>query len=384
MNPTHSRYITLRHLVLDQTRYIGLEYKSDQAIDAILRSFADIKWNEQYRIHYIPNSKHNLDQIFSLFKGVAWINCKYFFNDKPVNTAIPEPNLQWMKRKVQRSAKLRKCPPEYIDKLQVKRYSTNTARNYISCFESFINFFPDKELLAINELDIKTYLKKLVESGVSSSYQNQAVNSIKFYYEHVLGLPNRFYAVDRPRKEFKLPQVLSAEEVQALISVTKNLKHKAIIVTIYSCGLRLSELINLKISDIQGDRKVVMIRGAKGNKDRTTVLAESTLALLRKYYSEYRPELYLFEGQKGGKYSFRSVQNIIQRGLANAGINKEASTHTLRHSFATHLLENGTDLRYIQVLLGHNSPKTTEIYTRVSTKSLAEVKSPIEKLNLSF
>ncbi len=155
-------------------------------------------------------------------------------------------------------------------------------------------------------------------------------------------------------------------------------------VTIYSGGLRLSELINLKITDIQSDRNLLLIRNAKGKKDRTTILSASTLTLLRKYYTFYKPKEYLFEGQYGGQYSSKSVQNIIKKGLAEARINKPASTHTLRHSFATHLLENGTDLRYIQVLLGHSSPKTTEIYTRVSTKSLSEIKSPIENINFQF
>ena len=320
MNTTTTRYITLRHLIINNQKHIGVEYKSDQAITVLLQSFKDLQWSDQFKIHYIANTKHNLDQLFLLFKGVAWVNCKYFFNDKPVNQAVPEPDFGWMKRKVVRSERTKKCPAEYIDKLQVKRYSSNTTRNYIACFEQFINFFPDRELLAINEIDIKNYLKCLIEKGISSSAQNQAINAIKFYYEIVLGLPNRFYAVDRPRKEFKLPQVLSENEIRSLISVTDNLKHKAIIVTIYSCDLRLSELINLKINDIQGERKLVMIRGAKGNKDRTTVLSDTTLQLLRKYFSEYRPKQYLFEGQYGGKYSSRSVQNVICNGMAKAGI----------------------------------------------------------------
>jgi site-specific recombinase XerD len=218
----------------------------------------------------------------------------------------------------------------------------------------------------------------------SHSYQNQAINAIKFYYEVVLGLPHRFYAVDRPRKEFKLPEVLSEEETVRLINTINNLKHKAIVVTIYSCGLRLSELINLKISDIHSDRKMLLIKNAKGNKDRTTILSDDTLRLLRKYYLEYKPKVYLFEGQFGEQYSSTSVQVIIRNAAKTAKILKHVSPHTLRHSFATHLLENGTDLRYIQTLLGHSSPKTTEIYTRVSSKSLKEIKSPIDKLNIQF
>ena len=246
------------------------------------------------------------------------------------------------------------------------------------------NYFKEKSLIEINELDIKKYVNGIVKQGKSASYQNQVINAIKFYYEQVLDMPQRFYEIDRPRKEHKLPFVLSEAEIGSIISITSNLKHKAILVTIYSCGLRLSELLNLKITDIQSDRNLLLIRDAKGNKDRTTILSDTTISLLRKYYVQYKPQVYLFEGQKGGPYSCKSVQNIVKHALVLAKIAKPASTHTLRHSFATHLLENGTDLRYIQVLLGHSSPKTTEIYAQVSTKSLRGIVSPIERLNIQF
>ena len=203
-------------------------------------------------------------------------------------------------------------------------------------------------------------------------------------FEQVLDMPRRFYEIGRPKTEQKLPLVLSEGEISKMISVTRNLKHKAILVTIYSCGLRLSELLNLKISDIQSERNLLLVRGGKGNKDRTTVLSEKTLLFLRKYYKVFKPDVYLFEGQHGHRYSAKSVHNIVKQALRDAGINKPASAHTLRHSFATHLLENGTDLRYIQELLGHSSSKTTEIYTHVSTKKLRGVVSPIENLDIEI
>jgi len=173
-------------------------------------------------------------------------------------------------------------------------------------------------------------------------------------------MPQRFYEIDRPRKEHRLPEVLSEEEVKRMIIATGNLKHKAILVTMYSCGLRLSELLDLKLTDVQSDRALVAVRGGKGRRDRNTLLSEKTLLLLRKYFQLYRPGNYLFEGVDGGRYAAKSVQQIVRRALEKAGIRKHASPHTLRHSFATHLLEQGTDLRYIQTLLGHSSPKTTE------------------------
>jgi integrase/recombinase XerD len=254
----------------------------------------------------------------------------------------------------------------------------------VGLFSDFINHFGGGNLLAIDERDIKRFLHLLVKRGFSSSTQNQAVNAIKFYYEQVLDMPQRFYDIERPRKHAKLPQVLSEEDVLRLLSAVENLKHQAILVTIYSCGLRISEVINLKITDIDSTRKTVLVRDAKGKKDRSTVLADTTVELLRKYYVRYKPKEYLFEGAKGGKYSVTSIQHIFKDALKKAKIGKPATVHTLRHSFATHLLESGTDLRYIQALLGHTSAKTTEIYTHVSTKTLKTIVSPIEKLKLKF
>ena len=236
--------------------------------------------------------------------------------------------------------------------------------------------------MSINEIDIKAYLKHLVDRDVSKSYQNQSINAIRFYYEIVLGLPNRYYHIDRPRSDNKLPLILSVQEVQKLLMTVTNLKHKAILTTIYSAGLRISELLELKMSDIQSDRKLILVRNSKGNKDRTTLLGNSTLKILREYYKQYKPKDYLFEGAKGGRYSATSAQNILKKALFKAGIIKPATLHTLRHSFATHLLEQGTNLRYIQVLLGHESPKTTEVYTRVSTSGIEDIINPLDMLDI--
>lgn len=204
------------------------------------------------------------------------------------------------------------------------------------------------------------------------------VNSIKFYYEIVLGFPNRFYSIERPRKQKKLPIILSKEEVVKIIESTNNIKHRCILSILYSAGLRRSELINLKIQDIDSKRMVIKINDAKGNKDRYTLLAQSFLVDLRKYYQQYKPQEYLFEGISGGKYNGASIANILKYASNNARINKHITPHTLRHSFATHLLENGTDLRHIQLLLGHSSTKTTEIYTHVATHSFKNIKNPLD------
>ena len=172
------------------------------------------------------------------------------------------------------------------------------------------------------------------------------------------------------------------EEVAQLFEVTENLKHKCLLMVIYSAGLRVSEALNLKIKDIDSQRMQIQVRNAKGGKDRHSLLSESLLPLLREYFQLYQPKEYLFEGERGGAYSARSAQSVLRQAVSKTNIRKRVTLHTLRHSFATHLLEGGTDLRYIQTLLGHNSSKTTEIYTHVSTKALGEIKSPLDSINI--
>jgi len=184
------------------------------------------------------------------------------------------------------------------------------------------------------------------------------------------------------RKPSVLPTVLSAKEISKILEVTNNLKHKTILVLIYSAGLRLGELVNLEIGDIDSESMKIHIREAKGKKDRYVMLSEKVLQLLREYYRKYKPERYIIEGQNGGKYSPKSVQSVFKRALKKAGIRKKATVHTLRHSFATHLLDEGTDIRYIQELLGHKKLETTQIYTHVSSYSINKIKSPADNLKI--
>jgi integrase/recombinase XerD len=268
----------------------------------------------------------------------------------------------------------------YIELLERKRYSYNTAKTYTSLFKDFISYFEEKALMEINELDIKKYVQTIVQEGKSESYQNQVINAIKFYYEQVLDMPQRFYEIERPIKAKPLPVVLSEQEIQRLLLNVTNLKHKAILCLLYSAGLRRQEIIDLEIKDILSDRMQIHVRGAKRNKDRYTILSVKALKLLREYYIEHRPQRWLFEGPKKSRYSASSLKNILNAAARKAKINKKVTPHTLRHSFATHLLENNVDLRYIQSLLGHESPKTTEIYTHISTKHIRTIQSPLDRM----
>lgn len=236
----------------------------------------------------------------------------------------------------------------------------------------------------IRDEDIKNYLVYLSEEkGSATSTLNSAINALKFYYGNVL--KKKFiYEVKRPRKDKKLPVILSKEEVVKILSSVDNIKHKTILVLVYSAGLRVGEVVKLKPEDIDSKRMLIHIKGSKGRKDRYTLLSEMALQILREYWRKYRPEKWLFGGAKEGRYlSIRSVDKIFRNACEKAGIKKDVSVHTLRHSFATHLLEGGTDLRYIQELLGHAHSKTTEIYTHVSTKSLGKITSPLDTIELA-
>ena len=272
----------------------------------------------------------------------------------------------------------RLCPESYLLKLELKRYANNTVKTYVTFFELFINYHIDKELQEIDEADVRTFLQHLIQKKYSNSYVNQAINAIKFYYEVVLGMPNRFYEIERPRKESKLPTVISKQEILSIIENTTNIKHRCIVQLLYGSGLRRSELLNLKLDDIDSNRMLVRVKGSKGNKDRLTLLSKKALTDLRLYFIEYKPLIYLFEGRNGKKYSAESVLSIVKMAAERAKIKVRVTPHVLRHSFATHLLESGTDLRQIQVLLGHGSTKTTEIYTHVATNTFETIKNPLD------
>jgi len=273
-------------------------------------------------------------------------------------------------------------PEGYLEKLERMRYSQNTIKTYSHYMKEFMIHFHDREVHTINPGEINRYMLILIRrSKISSSQQNQRINAIKFYYEKVLGRKKRYYQLNRPKKEKRLLHVLTMEEVEGILKHCNNLKHKCILMTIYSGGLRRSELINLKISDIDSKRMLIRITDSKGNKNRYTLLSEKLLKLLRDYFRFYKPGFWLFEGQAGGQYSATSIENILRNALKKANINKHATPHTLRHSFATHLLEQGINLRYIQELLGHSSIKTTEIYTHVSSRQLSKIKNPLDNLN---
>lgn len=267
----------------------------------------------------------------------------------------------------------------YKKELKLRNYSPSSINTYVNYLNHFLNYLITKQISDVNGTEVMNYfIYCKEEKNYSYSAMKQSLSSLRFLYLTVLKKKIDFDFNIKMKKPDKIPNVFSIKEVSRILDNVVNLKHKAILSTIYSGGLRMSEVLNLRIHDIDSDRKLIKIVQTKGKKDRYVMLSDKLLVLLREYFLKYKPKEYLFENPVGGKYSDRSVQAILKQAMAKAQIKKKASIHTLRHSFATHLLEQGTDIRYIQELLGHKQLSTTQIYTHISPPSINKVKSPFD------
>jgi site-specific recombinase XerD len=355
---------------------VAIIFKYNLSIIKIVRKFEGAVWNEKMKFWYIPAEKFDLSLVFEKLRPVAYIDYSALQAQKNENKSSAPANEQKGNKRAKTD-----LPDGYLEKLERKRYSGQTIRTYSGYFNDFAVYFSSRNLEDITIEEINQYILGLIrDREISHSQQNQRINAIKFYYEKVLGREKLYFEVERPRKELKLPDILSKEEIASMIDKTDNLKHKCLIVMIYSCGLRRSEIIEMKISDIDSGRMLIKIRGAKGKKDRYVQLAKGALIMLEQYYKEYKPKIWLFEGQKGGQYSAESIISIVKQAGRRAGIRKNIYPHILRHSFATHHLEQGTDLRYIQEWLGHSSSKTTERYTHVSQADFSRFRNPFDDI----
>jgi site-specific recombinase XerD len=351
-----------------------LLFPRNPEVESLIHTFPYYQWDSHYKWWSIPFHEDYLEQLKIVVERIEW---SFLFEEESADQ-------DRVKRLTASDVQdYRRCPDVFILKLKELRYSERTLVAYKSCFEEFINYYHDFEIDQIDETMIVNFLRYLVtERKVSISYQNQSINAIKFYYEHVLRGQRKVYQIDRPQADKLLPVVLSEEEVAAILNATLNLKHKAILMTIYSAGLRVGEAVRLRINDIDSKRMQIRVVQSKGRKDRYTLLSKTTLEVLRSYFLVYHPKQWLFEGPDGGPYSDTSIQAVLRASVKRAGIKKHVTVHTLRHSFATHLLENRVDLRYIQSLLGHSSSITTEIYTHVTTKGFDQIVSPLDRLDL--
>lgn len=330
---------------------ISVSFEKNTELIKRIKQIEGSRWSQTLKIWHVPNTIENRIR---------------FKVELP--SALPEEAITQIQK--------------FADWMNSKRYSPNTIKTYTEALKSFLLFFKDKPVAEITNQDVICYNNQFIlQNNLSSSYQNQIVNAIKLYFTTVLDTKIEIDKIHRPRREKVLPNVLSKEEVKQILNAHTNLKHKTMLSLIYSCGLRCGELLALQPFHIDSKRNIVLLKNAKGKKDRIVPLSPKILEMLREYYILFRPVFYLFEGVNSGEpYSEKSLQSVLKQALKKAGVTKPVSLHWLRHSFATHLLESGTDLRFIQELLGHNSSKTTEIYTHVSTKSIQQIKSPFDDL----
>ena len=332
---------------------IGVHFEKDADMIARIKKFEDSKWSQQLKVWHLPDTEEN--------------RIKFILATASSLLPSEEGIIQ-------------------IEKFQLwlrsKRYSERTINTYKDALKSFFVFFNTKAIADLTNEDVIKYNNEFIlKNKLSASYQNQITNAIKLYFRTIKYTKIEIDKIHRPKRAKVLPNVLSKEEVKAILEAHSNNKHKMMLSLIYSCGLRSGELLALKPIHIDSKRNIVLLKNAKGQKDRITPLSPKILEMLRTYFKEYRPIIYLFEGQKAGMpYDARSLQLVLKQALRKTKITKPVTLHWLRHSYATHLLESGTDLRYIQELLGHSSSKTTEIYTHVSTKSIQQIKSPFDDL----
>lgn len=334
-------------------------------------------------IRFEYNAEHN--RLVGQLKGARWSNAQkaWYVTDTPTYRQKFGLKTEPIGKEVLIHIHPINQPALYafIETLELKAYSPSTIITYRNEFAQLLYVLKDKPVGDLDATRLRSYFLYCIKTlKLSENTLHSRINAVKFFFEQVLHQEKFFLEIPRPKKPSILPKVINAKDIKKLFAVTTNLKHQVMLKLCYGMGLRVSEIINLKITDIDSENMQVFIESAKGKKDRYANLPESILEQLREYFKEYRPKKYLFEGQYGDQYSKRSAQQVFKNALNKAGINKEIGIHGLRHSFATHLLENGTDVCFIQELLGHKDINTTLRYIHVSEKDIKKIKSPLDNL----
>jgi integrase/recombinase XerD len=371
--------IFLNRQVIGLKTYYYASFPFNRNLYTLFSSLKNSTWDSFEKAWVIDEAVFPLENLFAHFKDKA----VFIFQEKCLESVeykkshlrpvhFLEPLDEHKKLAIQ----------NFIRYLNSKRYSSNTIKVYSDSLSTFLRYFSMKEIAAISNDDLIDFNNNyILKNNFSASFQNQVVNAVKLYFSAIQYKKMDVELIHRPRREKVLPNVLSKEEVKAILDAHVNIKHKMMLCLIYSCGMRCGELLALHPVHIDSKRNIILLKCAKGKKDRIVPLSPLILKMLREYYKIYKPKIYLFEGALLGEpYSEKSLQSVLKQAIKKVGIAKPVTLHWLRHSYATHLLESGTDLRYIQELLGHSSCKTTEIYTHVSTKSIQQIKSPFDDL----
>lgn len=371
--------IQLNEQTIGLKTFFYLSFRFNREIYARCNALEGILWDKLEKCWVAHSDQIHLESLKEAFVGIAEIVF--------IHRALE--SVDYRKQQLKPVDFLPSINPEFeavlfsFDRfLKSKRYSEKTTSVYMNALRVFLRFIQPSTISEITNNDLIHFNNAyILAHNFSPSYQNQVVNAVKLFfgalYQHKMDLD----LVHRPRREKKLPNVLSKDEVKLILDSTRNVKHRMMLSVIYACGLRRGELLNLKPTDILSDRGLIHIHQSKGKKDRVVPISDKLIELLRDYYKFYRPKYWLFEGQTPGtRYSEASLQKVLKIAIYKAKIKKPVTLHWLRHSYATHLLEGGTDLRYIQELLGHNSSRTTEIYTHVSEKNIQKIISPFDRL----
>src|SRR5690606_4016386 len=365
--------IVIKNGYIGKQPVIRLEFPFDFEFKELVKSYPGCQWDVKQKAWTVPYTADQLDTMIRFFRGKAWLDYS------GLEILKPSPSYPELPPLTERTIGAIKA---FEDWMRNKRYSESTIKTYKESIGIFFRYLNNPAFEEINNEDFEDFNKDyIIERRYSASFQNQVVNAVKLFFQNRQHRKLDIELIYRPKRAAVLPNVLSKEEVKAILEAHGNIKHRTMLILIYACGLRRSELLSLKVTDVDSKRGILLIKQAKGKKDRITPLSTKLVELLRQYYTAYKPRVWLFEGQsKGQPYSAGSLQSVLKQALRKTRIQKPVSLHWLRHSYATHLLESGTDLRYIQELLGHNSSRTTEIYTHVSTKSLQKIKGPFDDM----
>ena len=358
---------------------LGFFFKKDMTlVEKLRKKFPSALWSKTHQCWYVIDSVEHRQAAFQLFRNFGHVDYSQLQekSKKQANTPAESPRLKAI------TAEQQTVIQNFEAYLKRQRYSPQTIKTYTDALAVFLRFHSDIPPEAITDSHLTQFNDTyIIQQKRSSSYQNQVINAVKLFSKSQQNVQLNPELILRPRREKHLPNVLSKEEVKAILGALQNTKHKMMLTLIYACGLRRSELLNLKPADILSERHLLHIKQSKGKKDRVVPISDKLIEQLRTYYKMYRPKVWLFEGQVSGEqYSETSLQVVLKQALKKCKITKPVTLHWLRHSYATHLLENGTDLRYIQELLGHSSSRTTEIYTHVSNHNIQSIRSPFDYL----
>jgi len=379
-----TRYSPVEFRINEREGYLVVKFTGRYSKDWIgeMQSYGRCRYDARSKEWLLPWSKNLVDSLADYFSSLG---VRVNVVKQQVNAVLQEERKESADR-----IRLRDLGDEAREGLKIisryldeNRYSIRTKESYMALLEFYFRYFSPKAPGEISKQEISEFITDhIIRLGYSPSYQNQMISAIKMYYQVAgMGKVNP-ELLERPRRMRALPKVLSREEVSSILNSARNIKHKLLLWMIYSCGLRRSEVTNIRLRDLDRERSILHIRQGKGNVDRIVPLSPMVWERIDEYRESYCPIEYLFEGQTGGRYSTESVYRVFKDAMHRAGIIKDVGVHCLRHSYATHLHEKGLDIRYIQELLGHKSTRTTEIYTHVSRRNLMQVRSPIEDLDL--